>query len=167
MNQKNVVTLMNNLITFKKENKPFYRWEGEFGFVPTTFSFSRGINAKQAKQLQQLGLPNDYIAAMKLSNGAKFFQSIDQTATYAGSLLTFDEVVSMTEQFKGSKFVTPGTIPIFNIQDIGLVFINIEKSGTHVLNFLLPDNTEIEKTMYGFLDDFLTYSGHVPSVDYM
>lgn len=166
LNTNNLIFLLKELATFKNAQKVFYRWENEYGFIPTTFSFSQGIDADQVIQLKELNLPDSYIDALKFSNGIKFFQHVDSSVDYAGQLLPFDEVIAEYEFAKKSNVIKTEEIGVFQIQDTGIVAINVNKtSDNDKLPFVLPDGTALNETMFDFLNNFILYSGRIPVVE--
>lgn len=54
---------------------------------------------------------------------------------------------------------------LFFIDISGIVAINVNKtSDNDKLPFVLPDGTELNETMFDFLNNFILYSGHIPVV---
>ncbi|MFC6169225.1 SMI1/KNR4 family protein [Loigolactobacillus jiayinensis] len=164
---KRIDKLVQELTNFENKKFVYYRWSGT-QFTPTHFRLSIGITELQQSQLRAMALPSDYIDLLMLTNGIKLFEDINSKSIFAGSLLSFDEVLTNNGFFeKHRDFVKEGNIPVFQIQDIGLVLINTNKSKDDTIVFVLPDDSEKEMSMYSFLNEFLLYAGNIPSVSWM
>lgn len=155
---------MQRIADFENEKRVYYRWTGS-QFTATHFRLYEGITKLQQSKLRAMALPDDYIHLLMMTNGMRFFESIDSKSTFAGSLLSYDEVLANNSFFeKHRDLVKAGNIPVLQIQDVGLVMINTAKSKNGTIVFVLPDITEKTLSMYDFLSEFLLYAGNVPSV---